>query len=295
MNDLIQIKSGVVGDRTEMPSLEENEFGYRRDEQALYIGTAEGNVRLCGAKDVIGGADDLNAIGDAIRDITGETEFIPVADMPMKVYEVYDKGKNDVFSEFWKNISANYTRTIYDAAFSYWQLSPEIFRPLKTLTVQGSSQQMFYFATCTEPIDIQAIEAELGYPVLSTTGAIRLDYFNNPGIFSTLGDIDISQVTVASYLQFLFATNTSTNYLTSIRKLIVSSNTAFANTMFRYCSNLAHCVFEGTIATNGLDMSACTKLDHESLMSIINCLATKTSGTWTVTLGTTNLNKLTAD
>ena len=54
---------------------------------------------------------------------------------------------------------------------------------------------------------------------------------------------------------------------------------------------------EGEIAISGLSLSSCKKLTHDSLMSIINALADKTgaSGTWKVTLGSTNLAKLTAD
>lgn len=49
MSDLITIKSGALGDREEMPSLAIGELGYRTDEKALYIGTTEGNVKLCEA------------------------------------------------------------------------------------------------------------------------------------------------------------------------------------------------------------------------------------------------------
>lgn len=52
MADVITIKSGALGDRTKMPNLNENELGYRTDEKALYIGTKDGNVRLCGADDI---------------------------------------------------------------------------------------------------------------------------------------------------------------------------------------------------------------------------------------------------
>ena len=48
MADLIKIKGGSG----EVPELEDKELGYNRDEQALYIGTKNGNVRLCGADDV---------------------------------------------------------------------------------------------------------------------------------------------------------------------------------------------------------------------------------------------------
>ena len=62
MADLITIKSGALGGRATMPKLNENELGYRTDEEALYIG-ADKNVRLCGANDVA----VMNALIDSIR------------------------------------------------------------------------------------------------------------------------------------------------------------------------------------------------------------------------------------
>lgn len=48
MADLIRIKGGS-GD---VPTLQDRELAYSKDEQALYIGTEGENLRLCGAKDV---------------------------------------------------------------------------------------------------------------------------------------------------------------------------------------------------------------------------------------------------
>ena len=48
-----------------------------------------------------------------------------------------------------------------------------------------------------------------------------------------------------------------------------------------------------------MDLARPANLDHESLLSVVNCLkdySADTSGTvWKVTLGATNLAKLTAD
>lgn len=60
MNDLILIKSGSLNGRNAMPNLnysstESNagsELGYRTDTKELYVGTKDGNVRLCGAGDL---------------------------------------------------------------------------------------------------------------------------------------------------------------------------------------------------------------------------------------------------
>ena len=46
MADLIKIKGG----RGTTPTLQDRELAYNKDEQALYIGTENGNVKLCGAE-----------------------------------------------------------------------------------------------------------------------------------------------------------------------------------------------------------------------------------------------------
>lgn len=48
MADLITIKGG----NGNPPTLQQRELAYSKDEKALYIGTENGNVRLCGADDV---------------------------------------------------------------------------------------------------------------------------------------------------------------------------------------------------------------------------------------------------
>ena len=48
MADSIRIKGGTGS----VPKLEDRELGYSKDEKALYIGTKDGNVRLCGADDI---------------------------------------------------------------------------------------------------------------------------------------------------------------------------------------------------------------------------------------------------
>ena len=74
MADLIRIKGGALGNRVQMPQLrydkeKGHEIGYRSDEKALYIGTADGNVRLCGAEDlteIIARLDDITARLDSL-------------------------------------------------------------------------------------------------------------------------------------------------------------------------------------------------------------------------------------
>ena len=75
MADLIAIKGGS-GD---VPTLQNRELAYRKDEKALYIGTESGNVRLCGAEDVAR-IDTLNAnigaMSKLIEDITARLDAL---------------------------------------------------------------------------------------------------------------------------------------------------------------------------------------------------------------------------
>ena len=115
---------------------------------------------------------------------------------------------------------------------------------------------------------------------------------------SATGSFGYSQLTVLPKLDFsslTSATNTFTNSsnLHTIEEMIVSEKTTFNANTFTECTALTHMIMTGTLAKNGLDLHWSTLLDKESLLSILNVLQNKTSGTWTVTLGSENLAKLT--
>ena len=79
--------------------------------------------------------------------------------------------------------------------------------------------------------------------------------------------------------------------LTSIPQLD-ASNATDMNRMFSNCSSLT--TLDGlTNLKVDLDLSPCPKLTHDSLMNVINEAADVTSSPKTLTLGSTNLNKLT--
>lgn len=65
MADLIRIKGGLG----EIPKLQVRELGYGKDVKALYIGTEDGNVRLCGVGDLEEINAKINSINTAIDEI----------------------------------------------------------------------------------------------------------------------------------------------------------------------------------------------------------------------------------
>ena len=85
MDDSIRIRSGELNGRAEMPKLgypyirsdgkrAGSEIGFHEGEEALYIGTAKGNVRLCGANDVSLLNARLDAMSALIDNITARLD-----------------------------------------------------------------------------------------------------------------------------------------------------------------------------------------------------------------------------
>lgn len=68
MADLIKIKGGSGA----VPTLQDRELGYSETEKALYIGTPNGNVRLCGEGD----SPDVSEIVAKISSIEAEIASI---------------------------------------------------------------------------------------------------------------------------------------------------------------------------------------------------------------------------
>ena len=79
--------------------------------------------------------------------------------------------------------------------------------------------------------------------------------------------------------------------IVTIHKVIYAANVALDSNAFSGCSKLENITVDGFLGSN-MKFSDCPLLTHDSLMSIINHLAT-VSETKTLTLGATNLAKLT--
>jgi hypothetical protein len=75
------------------------------------------------------------------------------------------------------------------------------------------------------------------------------------------------------------------------------TSAAIITSVLNGCSALENITFNGVTKITGLDLSYCKKLTHDSLMSAINALydwaANGGTSTYKLTLGSTNLDKLT--
>lgn len=127
------------------------------------------------------------------------------------------------------------------------------------------------------------------HPIICSGTAYSV--FNGSQITDTKVPIDIIQ---ASSVSGIFSGCTE---LKTITKLKVDKATGYVTNMFTGCVNLENITIEGTIGKNNFNVQACTKLTHDSLMSIINALAdySTSSTTYKITLGSVNISKLTTE
>lgn len=232
----------------------------------------------------------MKAIANTVREKTGKTDTMTVDEIPTEVATVYDKAIDDM----WEMIQAHGTRTDWRWAFANWHLNEKIFKPKYNIAPVGDCAYLFYLTnqgTGWKPINLIEVEENCGI-TFDFSKATRMESVFHESAITGINVLDIRKST----RNYAMLWNSK---VSRINKIIVDEKTPFDNYMF-YVWDLEICNFEGVIAKNGLDLKRCeNKINHDSLMSVINCLkdySADTSGTtWKVTLGTTNLAKLTAE
>ncbi len=216
--------------------------------------------------------------------------------------EGYTNGQQAEYDRFWDTFQANGNRTNYrfngslpvgsgHLHNSFWSMHN--FYPKYDITPVESMYGMFYRWTRENHPDVTDWDLvdrlKMCGVVLDTTGLTSPAGAFDNNHFTHLPYCDFSNCTSDTYTVGAF------EYCDYVEKIdgIKVAETTYIYRWFVRCFELVDCPFEGVIGSNGLNLSWSTKLSHDSLMSIINALEAKTSGTFTVTLGTTNLAKLT--
>lgn len=207
-----------------------------------------------------------------------------IAENEPKVYQAgkkegYDEGQQAAYDSFWDTYQQNGERTNYALAFGGRGWTNETFKP-KYDMYADLCYMMFSRSLITGDLD----EILRNCGVTLTLGYSSAGYLFSSSQFSSLGDIDLKTHSLSYTFQ-------DCKKLETIRSVNVSRTSRIVGA-FDGCTALKNLTLIGPLKVTGLDVSACP-LTHESLMSILNALEAKTSGTFSVTLGTTNLAKLT--
>ncbi len=228
--------------------------------------------------------EKMTAIADTIRNKTGGTDALTLDDMATDIPKVYDAGKLAQRTEF----MAEYQRwNEYNGKYCTSGWNDTTFFPVQDDIVKGSAYRMFGSCDIT---NIKKAYEDRGL-VLDFSAATDMQMCFVSCATTELGVIDMSKNTATYGASECFAYN---NSLVKIEKIIANPQ-IYWGSAFSGCTALEEVIFEGEIGSNRLNLSACTKLTHASLMSIINCLVDYSASgtTYTVTLGATNLAKLT--
>ncbi len=220
----------------------------------------------------------LTTICDAIREKTGETELIPLVDVPNEIEVVYDAGKQAERNEFWGKYQDYGNRTDYRYAFAYEGWNDNILQPQYLI----SPTNAYYMCYVNSQI------TTFPYADFSNCTDVTRFFAQCPNL-EYLPEIDLSS---AKECHQCFRNSPK---LKRIEKLIVSETTGAGTPIDFYTDyGLEHCIFEGVLGIS-VNLGWSGKLDYESLMSLINALKdySDSGTTKTLTLGSTLLAKLT--
>ena len=208
--------------------------------------------------------------------------------------KVYDAGKKTQYDEFW----ASYMKTLLNGGsaqnlFSGSGWNKDNFYPKYSMEPLSTATAMFsYFSWDSDApyLDLAQRLKDCGVTLDTSQATVVAQMFASAYVtripkISVVGTTSLDRVfrgTKAVTLDELELKEDGTNTF---------------NNIFQNCSALENIVITGTIGQNGFSVSDCTKLTKDSLLSIISALkdysANASGTTHTVTLGATNLAKLT--
>lgn len=187
--------------------------------------------------------------------------LVTIAENPQKVY---DAGKQAEYDAFWDTYQDNGERRHYDFAFGGYGWTDETFIPKYDIIVV-SGDRMFCKSKITS---LKNIGVTIDFSMAtSVTYPLQSD---------TISDIGVLDFQKLSHAQYILG---NAKALINVDKLILamSGSQTFGPNSFVNCKLLEHIIFEGCIGQNGFNMQWSTKLDKESLTSIINCLSAATT------------------
>lgn len=192
--------------------------------------------------------------------------------------KVYDAGKKAEYDAFWDVYQTNGTTANYAYKFAGSGWTNKNFKPKYDFGDMDTATYMFAGSGIADLSNL---------PRMNILWTAQYMFLGNTRI-SHIGEIEIKEATCTLTSMFQNASK-----LITIDLLKVLPDNAYSNA-FTGCSALENITFDGDIG-NSINFSACTKLNHDSLMSIINHLKdfSGTSTTKKLTLGTDNLEKLT--
>lgn len=203
--------------------------------------------------------------------------------------EGFEAGKKSQHDEFWDSVINDNTMRNFQNLFAGWGWNDTTFFPNKDIIVtSGRGDGMFARSNITN-IKQRLIDCDVKLDLSKCTNLYQMF------LYSATSELpEISTLNSTTFQQ----TFSECAKLVTIDKLILKSDGSQTwSSVFHNTKTIENIVIEGVIGQNGFNIQLCTKLTHDSLMSIINALKDNSgTSTWnTITLGVENLAKLTAE
>ena len=202
---------------------------------------------------------------------------------------VYEKGKKDEYDKFWDAFQKYGNRTIYmQYSFAGYGFNTYNLYPKYDIKPNGSCDSLFYAwenISANERFSLKQRLEECGV-VLDTSKATS--FINTFAYNMAFTEVPTTDLTSAKTVSGLFAHNYGV--LKTIEKLVVNENTPMGG-WFVNSPGVENITIEGTIGKSGFNISPCTKLSGQSIVSIIEALSDTTSGL-TVTLSQTAVDNM---
>lgn len=197
------------------------------------------------------------------------------------------------YDRFWKNYQNFGNRTNYNYAFAGVGFNFTNFYPMYDIKPVGYTTHIFYL--WEKPKHYGSLTRRLKEcgVVLDTSGVTNLSSMFGYTSFTEIPTIDCTGLSTSSASTSVFAYGY--DRVKKIEKIIVKEGIEFTNWFTN--TNVEEVIFEGVISTDSLNLQWSTRLTHESLMSVINCLKdNRGTDNWnTITLGSDNIAKLTQE
>jgi hypothetical protein len=195
------------------------------------------------------------------------------------VPKVFEAGKKSEYDAFWDALQDYGKRTDYSGFFRGGARNiADWFKP--KYDIIPTSLYMFTHSNWTGLHDVDFVELFDSAGVKFDTSKCT-DFQYAFGCGKRFGVIDTSSASRFDLQVFHY-----NDWLTTIDELIVHENLAFGTLTFQSCTALTHMIVRGTIGQNGFDVHWSTKLNRDSIESIVNALSTTTTGL-SITLSST--------
>lgn len=189
------------------------------------------------------------------------------------VSKVYESGQQSEYDKMWDNLQASGALSDYRCSFGCaW--NDTVYNPKYPIVVKNA-ESMYSFTRISEK--------KIEFNSSACTNFTKTFYYAN---CKYIGTVDCTAYKNVMQYTFSYATK-----LISIDKLILNEDNKFNNSTFQGSTNIESMIIEGVIGQNGFNVQWSTKLNAESIVSIIEALSADTTGL-SVTLSQTAVNNM---